>query len=411
MVTEQVFVIAGAGLAGANAAQALREAGFAGRVVLVGDEVERPYERPPLSKGYLLGDQDRAAVHVHDERWYEDNAVELRLGRAVTALDRADRHVVLADGERVGYTRLLLATGSSPRRLSVPGEELPGVHHLRRLDQADRLREALTPGSRVVIAGAGWIGLEVAAAARARDCAVTVVEPAPTPLHAVLGPELGGFFADLHRHRGVGFRFGGRVTGIRGDGAVSAVELADGAVLPADAVVVGVGARPNTALAERAGLTVDDGVVVDAALRTDDPHVFAAGDVAAHPSTRYGRRLRVEHWANALNGGQAAARSMLGQETAYDELPYFFSDQYDVGMEFAGWFAPGGYDRVVTRGSVEERAFHAFWLASGHVVAGMHVNLWDDGIGDVQDLVRSRRPVDPDRLADPSAPLADLVRA
>ncbi|RKT55262.1 NAD(P)/FAD-dependent oxidoreductase [Saccharothrix australiensis] len=409
MATPEVFVIVGAGLAGAKAAQALREEGFTGRVVLLGDEAERPYERPPLSKGYLLGDQGRAETHVHDARWYEENEVDLRLGLRVTGLDRAARRVALADGGHVGYTKLLLATGSSPRRLPVPGDDLPGVHYLRRLDQADRLRAALTPGSRVVVAGAGWIGLEVAAAARQRDCAVTVVEPAATPLHAALGPEMGGFFAGLHRAHGVDFRFGNHVTAFGGDERLTGVALADGVVLPADAAVVGVGVRPNTGLAELAGLAVDDGVVVDAALRTSDPDVYAAGDVASGPSTRYGRRLRVEHWANALNGGQAAAKSMLGREVVHDDLPYFFSDQYDVGMEFAGWFSPGGYDRVVVRGDVGSRVFHSFWLTGDRVVAGMHVNSWDEGLGAVRELIGDGRPVDVDRLADTSVPLTALA--
>ncbi|MFD1151540.1 NAD(P)/FAD-dependent oxidoreductase [Saccharothrix hoggarensis] len=405
MGAEQVFVVVGAGPAGAKAAEALRERGFTGRVVLVGDEGERPYERPPLSKGYLLGEQDRAAVDVFPEQWYGEHSVELLLGCRVTALDRAARRIGLADGRSLGYDKLLLATGASPRRLRVPGAELDGVHYLRRLGHSDRLREAVERGGRIVIVGGGWIGLEVAAAARTRGCEVTVVEQAPTPLHAVLGPEVGGVLADVHRGHGVEFRFGTAVAGFRGGGRVSAVVTADGDELPADAVVVGVGARPNTDLAEAAGLTVDDGVVVDGALRTDDPHIHAVGDVASIPSARYGRRLRVEHWANAISGGQSAARAMLGEDIAHDELPYFFSDQYDLGLEFAGWFPPGGYDRVVTRGDVPGLAFHAFWLAGDELVAGMHVNLWDAGIGEVQELIRRRRPVDPRRLADTSVPL------
>ena len=372
-------VIVGAGLTGAKAAQTLREEGFTGRVVLIGEETERPYERPPLSKGYLLGDQERDAVHVHNANWYDTNSVDLRLGQRVVGLDRAAHEVELDSGERIGYDKLLLATGASPRRLPIDGD----VHYVRRLEDSDRLREALGSGGSVAIAGAGWIGLEIAAAARAKGCAVTVFEPAPTPLHTVLGPEIGAFFADLHRAHGVEFRFG---EGLPDKPA-------------ADVVVVGVGARPNTELAEAAGLTVEDGVVVDAGLRTSDPDIYAAGDVAAVPSTRYGRRLRVEHWANAIGGGQAAAKSMLGKDISYDELPYFFSDQYDVGMEFTGWFAPGGYDRVVTRGDVTGRAFHAFWLADDRVVAGMHVNLWDEGLGAVQELIRGGERVDPDRLA------------
>lgn len=409
MSTEETFVIVGAGLTGANAAQTLREEGFTGRLILLGDDTERPYERPPLSKGYLLGDVERAAIYVHDEEWYENHSVELRLGTRVTSLDRPAHHIELADGERIGYTKLLLATGSSPRRMRVPGNELPRVHYLRRVEHCDRLREALSAGGRVVIAGAGWIGLEVAAAARAQGCAVTVVEPAPTPLHVPLGPEMGGYFAELHRDHGVEFRLGTGVAGFQGNGSVSEVATTDGSILPADTVIIGVGARPNTELAERAGLTIDDGIVVDATLRTDDPDIYAAGDVATVPSTHYGRRIRVEHWANAIGGGQAAAKAMLGMDMTYDELPYFFSDQYDIGMEFSGWFPLGGYDEVITRGDVTGHSFHAFWLAGKHVVAGMHVNRWNDGIGEVQDLIRSRQPIEVDLLADSSVPITALL--
>jgi 3-phenylpropionate/trans-cinnamate dioxygenase ferredoxin reductase subunit len=396
------FVIVGAGLTGAKAAETLRAEGFTGRVVLVGAEPDLPYERPPLSKGYLLGQDDRASVFVHDEKWYAEQEIEVLTGRRVTALDRAAHEIELAGGERLGYTKLLLATGASPRRLRVPGNDLKGVHYLRRLAHADRLREALTTGGRVVVAGAGWIGLETAAAARHYGCQVTVVEPSPAPLHAALGPEVGGFFADLHRRHGVELRLGTGVTGFAGVTAVSAVLTEDGEI-PADVVVVGVGARPETQLAADAGLAVDDGVRVDAALRTEDPDVFAAGDVASVWQERYGRRIRVEHWAAATNGGPAAARSMLGGDAGYDDLPYFFSDPYDAGMEFTGWFPPGGYDRVVTRGDGE--AFHAFWLAGDRVVAGMHVNQWDEGLDAVRELILSGQSVDLDRLADPAQPL------
>ncbi|UOX91954.1 FAD-dependent oxidoreductase [Amycolatopsis sp. FBCC-B4732] len=396
------FVVIGAGLTGAKAVESLRAEGFAGRIVLVGAEPDLPYERPPLSKGYLLGQDDRASVFVHDEKWYAEQDVEVRTGQRATALDRAAHEVELAGGERLGYTKLLLATGSSPRRLRVPGNDLAGVHYLRRLSHADQLRSALSAGGRVVVAGAGWIGLETAAAARTYGCEVTIVEPGPSPLHAALGPELGGFFADLHRTHGVELRLGTGVTGFAGDDAVSAV-LTDDGEIPADVVVVGIGARPETQLAEEAGLTVDDGVRVDAALRTEDPDVYAAGDVASAWHPHYGRAIRVEHWAAATNGGPAAARSMLGQAVEYAELPYFFSDQYDAGLEFTGWFPPGGYDRVVRRGDAE--AFHAFWLAGDRVVAGLHVNRWDEGLDAVRELILSGRAVDPDRLADPGRPL------
>lgn len=398
------FVIAGAGLTGAKAAETLRAEGFGGRVVLVGAEPDLPYERPPLSKGYLLGQDDRASVFVHDEKWYVDHGIEVLTGRRATALDRAAHELELAGGERLGYTKLLLATGATPRRLRVPGNDLDGVHYLRRLGHADRLRDALAAGGRVVVAGAGWIGLETAAAARHHGCPVTIVEPGPAPLHATLGPELGGFFADLHRRHGVELRFGTGVTGFAGDSTVSAV-LTDDGEIPADVVVVGIGARPETQLAADAGLAVDDGILVDAGLRTEDPDVFAAGDVASVWQERYGRRVRVEHWAAATTGGPAAALAMLGREVVHDDLPYFFSDQYDAGMEFTGWFPPGGCDQVVRRGDAE--AFHAFWLTGGRVVAGLHVNKWDEGLDAVRALILGGRTVDPDRLADPDHPLTD----
>jgi 3-phenylpropionate/trans-cinnamate dioxygenase ferredoxin reductase subunit len=404
MSSEQTHVIIGAGMAGAKAAEALRAEGFDGRIVLVGAEQERPYDRPPLSKGYLLGDQDRDSVYLHSMSWYGDNHVELLTGRRVSRLHRDAHEIELAGGERIGYAKVLLATGSSPRRLKVDGNELGGVHYLRRLEQSDDLRAAFAHGGRVVVVGAGWIGLETAAAARKQGCEVTVVAPSAAPLSKALGPEMGGFFGDVHRRQGVDLRLGVGVTAFTGAGKVSAV-VTDAGEIPADVVIVAVGARPNTELAEEAGLTLDNGVLVDSALRTEDPDVFAAGDIANVPNSRYGQRIRVEHWQNAVDSGPAAAKSMLGQDVTYDQIPYFFTDQYDIGMEFAGWFAPGGYDRVVTRGDVDGQAFYAFWLAGAEVVAGMHVNQWDDGIGPVQELIRSRKTVDPDRLADPGTPI------
>jgi 3-phenylpropionate/trans-cinnamate dioxygenase ferredoxin reductase subunit len=411
MVSDNPYVIVGGGLAGAKAAETLREEGFEGRVVLVGDEQDRPYERPPLSKGYLLGDDERSSVYVHEESWYGEKNVELLTGRRVSALDRAAHEIAFEDGERLGYAKLLLTTGSSPRRLRIDGNKLDGVHYLRRVGHTDRLRETLAAGGRVVVVGAGWIGLETAAAARAKyGCEVTVVEPQPAPLHSVMGQEVGEIFANLHRKHGVDLRLGTGVTAFTGDGKVTGVRTDDGSEIPADAVIVGVGARPNTELAEEAGLAVDDGIVVDASLRTDDPDVYAAGDVASFPSARYGRHIRVEHWANALNGGPLAARAMLGKDVTYSDLPYFFTDQYDLGMEYTGWFAPGGYDEVVLRGDVDGLAFYSFWVAGDRVVAGMHVNLWDDGVGPVQDLIHAEHPVDVKRLADTSVPLADCLK-
>ncbi|MGH3519476.1 MAG: NAD(P)/FAD-dependent oxidoreductase [Haloechinothrix sp.] len=411
MANEQTFAIVGASLAGAKAAETLRTEGFDGRLVLIGAEPERPYERPPLSKGYLLGTEEKAKTYVHDQGWYADNAVELLLGARGTRLDRTTHQLELDDGARIGYTKLLFATGASPRHLDLPGSDLDGVLYLRRIEDSERLREAISGGGlRAVVVGAGWIGLETAAAARQYGCEVTIMEPQSTPLYSTLGPEVGGFFADVHRQHGVDLQVNRGVTEFRGTERVSAVVTDDGSEIPADLVIVGVGARPNTELAEQAGIAVDNGILVNKALRTDDPDIYAAGDVANAFHPFYGTRIRVEHWANALHGGPAAARSMLGQEVSYDRAPYFFTDQYDVGMEFCGWFPPGGYDAVITRGDLDGQAFHAFWVTGSQVVAGMHVNLWDEGITPVQELIRSRAPVDRERLADPSIPLADITK-
>ncbi|WP_405712412.1 MULTISPECIES: NAD(P)/FAD-dependent oxidoreductase [unclassified Streptomyces] len=413
----RTFVIVGGGLAGAKAAETLRTEGFSGRVILLGDERDHPYERPPLSKGYLTGKEERDSVFVHETAWYAGAEIELHLGQPVTSLDREARAVQLGDGTVVHYDKLLLATGAEPRRLPVPGTDLAGVHHLRRLAHADRLRNVLAALGRdnghLVIAGAGWIGLEVAAAARGYGAEVTVVEPEPTPLHQVVGPELGQIFTDLHSEHGVRFHFGVRLTEIIGqDGLVLAVRTDDGEEHPAHDVLAAIGAAPRTALAETAGLAMapradGGGIAVDASLRTSDPHIFAAGDVANVDHPLLGARLRVEHWANALNSGPAAARAMLGQEVSYDRVPYFFSDQYDLGLEYSGWAPPGSYDQVVIRGDAGKREFIAFWLKDRRVLAGMNVNVWDV-TETVQGLIRSGRQIDPDALADPSVPLESL---
>ncbi|RAJ70134.1 NAD/ferredoxin-dependent reductase-like protein [Streptomyces sp. Amel2xB2] len=412
----RTFVIVGGGLAGSKAAEALRAEGFTGRVILIGDERDHPYERPPLSKGYLAGSDERESVFVHEPAWYAGADIELHLGQTVVRLDRAGKSVELGDGTRLHYDKLLLATGAEPRRLDIPGTSLASVHHLRRLAHADRLRGRLTAlgqeNGHLVIAGAGWIGLEVAAAARVYGAEVTVVEPEPAPLHSVLGPEMGMLFADLHREHGVRFHFGARLSEITGaDGMVQSVRTDDGDEHPAHDVLAAIGAAPRSALAEAAGLDLAEGtggVAVDSALRTSDPDVYAAGDVAALRETPWGGPLRVEHWANALNSGPAAARSMLGRDVVYDRVPYFFSDQYDVGLEYSGWAPPGSYDQVVCRGDVAKREFIAFWLRDNRVLAGLNVNVWDV-TGSVQDLIRSGRPVGRDALADPDVPLADLA--
>ncbi|HEX6335613.1 MAG TPA: FAD-dependent oxidoreductase [Jiangellaceae bacterium] len=403
------FVIVGGGLAGAKAAETLREEGFDGRVVLLSDEPEPPYERPPLSKGYLLGNDDRDTAFVHPEPWYGEHDIELRLGARVTALDPGAHEVELDGGERLGYTKVLLATGSEPRRLDVPGADLEDVRYLRNLPDSDHLRDVLDEGHRVAIIGGGWIGLEVAAAARTHGADVTLVEIADLPLQAVLGENIARVFADLHREHGVDLRLGTGVREIVGDnGRVVAVVTSDGDEIMADTVVVGIGIAPRTELAAVAGLTIEDGVAVDAGFRTSEPDVYAAGDVAAIENPLVGTRVRVEHWANALDGGPAAARSMLGKDVSWDKLPYFFTDQYDLGMEYTGHAPPGSYDDVVLRGDVPGRAFQAFWLSGGRAIAGMHVNMWDDGIGPIEELVRSGRTVDPARLADSDVPLAEV---
>ena len=413
----QTFVLIGAGLAGAKAVQALRAEGFAGRIVLVGEEIEPPYERPPLSKGYLQGAAPREKAFVHPPEWYAEHEVQLRLGTRATALDTAGHTVTLDGYEELGYDKLLLATGSRVRTLEVSGAGLAGVRYLRTLPEADALVEEFQRAGRVVVIGAGWIGLETAAAARARGAEVDVVEADTLPLRRVLGDEVARVFAEVHTAHGVRFHFGSGVREFRGSaGRLGSVVLADGTELPADVAVVGVGIRPNVELAEVAGLAVENGVVVDAGLRTGDPDVYACGDVASADSPLLGKRIRVEHWSNALNGGTAAALAMLGQEVVYDRVPYFYTDQYDLGMEYSGYVEPGGYDEVVFRGStsiVDGKApeFLAFWVRAGRVLAGMNVNVWDVA-DEIQSLVRagySGRAVDLARLADPAVPLGALL--
>ncbi|MGH2943034.1 MAG: NAD(P)/FAD-dependent oxidoreductase [Solirubrobacteraceae bacterium] len=402
------FVIVGGGLAGAKAAQTLREEGFDGRVVLVGAEDERPYERPPLSKEYLRGEAGREKVYVHDEDFYDAQRIELRTGRAAESIDTSAGEVVIAGGERLRYDRLLIATGARPRRLELPGADLDGIHELRTVGESDALRELLGDGVRLVVVGAGWIGSEVAASARQLGAEVDVIEPLSVPLQHVLGEEVGAVYRDVHVEHGVRMHLGRNVTRFEGDDRVRAVLTADGERVECDLVLVGVGVAPRTEIAQRAGLEVEDGIVVDEYLQTSVPGVFAAGDVASAHNPLLGGRIRVEHWANALNQGPAAARNMLGAEAAYDRIPYFFSDQYDVGMEYSGHAS--GRDEVIFRGDAQAREFIAFWLRGGRVRAGMNVNVWDV-TDDIQALIRSRAPVDRDRLADPAIALTDLLPA
>jgi len=406
MPASQTFLIVGASLAGAKAAETLRAEGFDGRVVLLGDEPQRPYERPPLSKEYLRGEKDFDAAAVHSAGFYDEQQIELRASTVVTGVDPGASEVTLSSGVRIGYDRLLVATGAAPRRLSVPGADLDGVYYLRSVTDADTLRQALTSSAQVVVIGAGWIGAEVAASARQLGATVAMVELASVPLERVLGPEVGAIYRDLHAEHGVDLHFGVGVDALLGSTAVEAVRLSDGTVLPATAVVVGVGVTPRVELAEAAGLSIDNGIVVDEHLQTSAPGVFAAGDVANAFHPRYGTRIRLEHWSAALNQGPVAARNMLGKATVYDRTPYFFSDQYDLGMEYRGW-APS-FDQVVFRGEPASRAFIAFWLRHGRVAAAMNANVWDAGAS-IEALLQAGRLVTPARLADPEVDLADLA--
>jgi 3-phenylpropionate/trans-cinnamate dioxygenase ferredoxin reductase subunit len=397
------IVVVGAALAGARAVTALREEGHDGPITLVGAEQHLPYERPPLSKGYLLGNDELDVVFTQPKEWYADNDVTLRLSTRATAIDRDNHRVQLADGDTLPYDRLLLTTGAQPRPLAVPGADELAPLYLRTIEDSQALKAAFTSGTRVVVVGAGWIGLEAAAAARAAGAEVVVLEYAELPLLRVLGPDMAQVFADLHREQGVDLRLGVRIASAR----AGALVLEDGSAVEGDVFLAGVGVAPDVELAEQAGLKVDDGVVVDASLRSSDPAVFAAGDVANAFHPFYNRHLRVEHWANALHQPQVAARSMLDKRTVYERLPYFFSDQYDLGMEYIGYAAPGGYERVVVRGDRAGREFIAFWMSGDHVVAGMNVNVWDV-VDDVGDLIRSGKPVDVARLTDPEVPLTEV---
>jgi NADPH-dependent 2,4-dienoyl-CoA reductase/sulfur reductase-like enzyme len=408
LANTQTFVIVGASLAGASAAEELRKQGFEGRIVLIGQEAEHPYIRPPLSKEFLAGKAGLADVYVHPSDWYADQHIELRLDSVVDAIDPSG-HTVTAGGESIGYDKLLLATGSRPRVLDIPGSVMPGVFSLRTLGDSSKLATAIADGGkRVVIIGSGWIGLEVAATARTLGNDVHVLEHSAVPLSSALGDELGRYFAALHERNGVVLSTGVEVKEILGkDDTVVGVRIGDGVVTPADVVVVAVGAQPNVELASAAGLTVDNGVLVDAALRTSDPDIFAAGDIANELHPVLGQRLRVEHWANASNQGPAAARAMLGQDVSYDEIPYVYTDQFDLGMEYSGYATLAKDAAIVYRGDPDSGEFIAFWVAGGRVAAGMNVNVWDVNEA-IQGIIRRANTVDVAKLSDPTVDLESL---
>jgi 3-phenylpropionate/trans-cinnamate dioxygenase ferredoxin reductase subunit len=400
------IVIVGAGLAGARAAEALRKEGYEGTITLLGEEPERPYLRPPLSKDYLRGEGEGDQIFVHPEALYAQQQIDLRPSTKVHAVEPRTREVVLADGSRLAFDRLLLATGAQPRRLQVPGADLDGVMSLRTRADADSLRAAIADAERIVVIGTGWIGSEVAASLRMMGRRVVLLGPGGVPLERVLGSEIGRVYGSLHAEHGVDLRLGTTIRRIVGRGQVSAVETTTGERVPADLVVVGIGVEPRTELALAAGLAVGDGIEVSATLETSVPGIFAAGDVASAWHPFYEQRLRSEHWATAKFQGPVAAKAMLGLEATYDRIPYFYSDQYDLGMEYTGRADPS--NPLVVRGTLADRQFIAFWLASGRVVAGMNANVWKVS-KPIDRLIRSQAVVDAHALSDPEVPLEELA--
>ncbi|HWU46082.1 MAG TPA: FAD-dependent oxidoreductase [Humibacter sp.] len=402
------MLIVGGGLAAATAAETMRDEGFDGRIRIVAAEQDRPYIRPPLSKEYLTGAAERDSIFVHPADWYEQHDVQLSTGLTATAIDAAGHTVDLSDGSVARYDRLLLATGASPRALDAPGHDASGVHLLRTAGDSEALRSTIAEGGkRMVIVGSGWIGLEVASAARGYGNEVTVIGMEDQPLSVALGDDLGRVFRGLHEQNGVQLRLPEGFRSFEHSNGIVTGVVTEKTTLPADLVLIGIGAVPNVELAKAAGIEVQNGVLVDANLRTNAPDVFAAGDVANafHPVLQ--QRMRNEHWANAIAGGKVAGRSMLGQDAVLDDIPYFYTDQFDLGMEWSGYPPLSKDADVVYRGDVDAREFIAFWVRDGRVVAGMNVNIWDVN-DDIQGLIRSERAVDLDRLRDKDVPIADL---
>lgn len=408
--TDRHMVVIGAGMAGVCAARTLRKEGFEGRVTLLGADPAYPYDHVPLAKYYLRDEPGYHSVFIHDESFYPDRGIDLRRDAVVRAIDPAGHLVHLAGGEQLRYDKLLIATGSLNRRLDVPGADLDGIRQLRTLAEADRLKEAMAAGGRLVVVGSGFAGCEIASSARQLGLDVTLVGRDRLPMERVLGPATAQFYRDVHTSHGVRLcmetsaaQFSG------GDGRVTSVLLTDGTHLPADLVVVAVGARPDVDLAAAAaGLAVENGILTDNLLATSAPDIYAAGDVANAPDPRTGRRLRVEHFATALAQGRTAARNMLGQGMAYDHVPFFFTDQYDVWMEYTGYPAPDV--EPVIRGDIASGEFVVFWVRERRLVAAMNINI--RGIPElVRAAIAQRQPVDPAKLVDPSFDLADLADA
>jgi 3-phenylpropionate/trans-cinnamate dioxygenase ferredoxin reductase component len=400
LAVARTFVIVGAGMTAASAAEALRQAEFDGRILIVGREPHLPYERPPLSKEYLRGEEGLEALPVRGEEWYAEQDVELRLGTEVTALDAGGPSVELGDGETIDADAVLLATGGTPRLM--PGPTSDRVLYLRTIEDADRIREAMESG-RLVVVGAGFIGAEVAASARSRGVEVTVLERGEVPLNRALGDEMGKLYGQIHRDHGVDLRAGAVVERIEDTESGVVVRLGDGESIEADAVLVGIGIGPNTELAEAAGLDIEDGVLVDERCMTSADGVFAAGDMANHLHPLFGR-LRVEHFDNAIKMGAAAARSMLGSVEAFDDPHWFWSDQYDINLQYAGFAKQ--WDDVVVRGSTDDREFAAFYMHKGVLLAALGMNRGRD-VRRAMKLIGTRP--DPARLRDEQVDLRTLA--
>jgi 3-phenylpropionate/trans-cinnamate dioxygenase ferredoxin reductase subunit len=401
------IVIIGGGVAAGKAAETLRKEQYDGDVTIVAAEQHPPYQRPPLSKGYLQGTEGLDAAILHPASWYAEHDIELRLGTEVRRLDPGAHRIETGSGE-IAYDAVLLATGASPRRLPIEGHDLDGVHTLRRLDDSDALAEQLRGGGkRLVLIGSGWIGMEVAATARTLGNEVTVLERDPVPLAAAVGPRMGEVFRRLHEENGVDLRPSVNVERIVGADHAEGV-VVDGETVPADLVLVGVGAVPSTALAEAAGLTLENGILTDASLRTSAQDVYAAGDVANayHPVIQ--RHLRSEHWDNALKGGAVAARVMMGRDAVHDAIPYFYTDQFDVSMELSGYPPLMKDAELLIRGDLDAREFIAFWVDDGRVVGGMNVNV-SDVQKPIKALIRSGERVDAGALVDTETPLDSIL--
>ncbi len=400
-------VIVGAGQSGSELAAELRGAGHTGRIVMIGDEAGLPYKRPPLSKGFLTGAIPAEQLLVRNAAVYEKNGIEFIGGTSVTVIDRAARTVTLSDGRTIAYDKLALTTGGRARPLPMAGADLANVLSLRSQADAEKIREQLVAGRHLAIIGGGYIGLEIAAVAVKAGLTVTVLESAPRVLARVTAPEMSAFYTRVHREAGVDIQVGVQIAALENDGkTVSAVILADGSRIAADAVIVGIGLIPNTELAVAAGLVVDNGIVVDEYGQTSDPDIYASGDCANRPSILLGGRVRLESVPNAMEQARHAARAICGQAKAYDELPWFWSDQYELKLQMCG--LSSGYDQVVIRGSTESRAFSAFYLKGGRIIAADAVSQLKD-FGVMKKLVGARATIPAERLADTALALKDLA--